>query len=113
MSDSVYDPPRGRAATQAELDDALLRVDLNAAREWKHAAVLAMNRVILRREDFTADEVWKELQATAPELRTHNPSALGPIFLRAKKAGLIRSTGRVRRSVFSQRHRDLVIWTCV
>lgn len=47
MSDSVYDPPRGRAATQAELDDALLRVDLNAAREWKHAAVLADRKSVV------------------------------------------------------------------
>jgi hypothetical protein len=40
----------------------------------------------------------------------HEPAALGPVILALARAGVIRKTGRTRRTRLSRRHRDLTIW---
>lgn len=60
-------------------------------------------------KSFTADHVWAKLDALDVEM-PYTPSALGPLFLESAKNGEISKTGRLRRSRFARRHRDLVEW---
>lgn len=103
MTASLFDQPR-----QAR-DEAIARADDHADPEWKDRAYEAVCKVARMRLTFTADDVWDEL-VDAP-VSTHEPSALGPVFLRASKAGLIVKTGEFRLSRHTRRHRDLTVWT--
>lgn len=99
---SLFDDPREAR------DDAIARADDHANPEWRERAYQAVRKVARMRLDFTADEVWDELADVSET--THNPSALGPVFLRAAKAGVIVKTGELRLSKHTQRHRDLTVW---
>lgn len=90
--------------------EAIERVDAHADVDWKAAAADAVRWCALHHETFTADEVLERLAALgAPG--THNLAALGPVFQRAARAGLITKTGTQRLSRLRQRHRDLTVWT--
>lgn len=98
------------AATKAATEAAIAQVDENADEAWKAAALEAIRLCALEHTEFTADEVWVRL-AERPDLSTHEPAALGPVFLRAARAGWIHNTDRRRkRSILAQRHRELTIW---
>ena len=101
---TLFDQPTPSEARH----DAITRADDHANPEWREQAFTALTKVARMRLTFTADDVWDEL-AGADET-THNPSALGPVFLRASKAGLICKTGELRLSRQTQRHRDLTVW---
>lgn len=105
---TTLDHPSLFDAPQAARADAISRADTHADAEWKETAYAAIVKCARMRLTFTADEVWEELAHT--DATTHEPSALGPVFLRASKAGLIRKTGRTQLSRQTQRHRDLTIW---
>lgn len=92
-------------------DEAIDRSDQNANAEWREVAYSALCTVASREQDFTADDVWDELKGH--DSTTHEPSALGPVFLRASKAKVIVKTGRQVLSRSSRRHRDLTVWRAI
>lgn len=102
----LYDLTMRQAAEAAKLD-ASARADAHADAEWRDAAYMAVLDAAASHDDFTADDVWPLIDAT---ISTHEPSALGPVFLRASKAGAIRKTGVTRPSTNPVRHRDLTVW---
>lgn len=107
--------PKARRAAQAKTakatTDAIDTVDAHADEEWKGVALACVRTCATQLPEFSADEVWLALEAF-PDLGTHEPAALGPVFLKAAKNGWISNSGRRRkRSIFSQRHRELTLWT--
>jgi hypothetical protein len=98
-------PEKVEVARQRGMD----RSEQNACPEWKEQAVIALSRVATLGAPFTADHVWLVLEQDGVAM-PHTPAALGPIFLRAAKQGLIAKTGRLVRTKFARRHRDLTEW---
>lgn len=100
----------GTAETVAATNAAIDAVDANADEDWKAAAAAALAQCAASYNRFTADEVWEKL-LKIPTVSTHEPAALGPVFVRAANAGIIQNTGlRIKRSRYKQRHRELTIW---
>lgn len=96
--------------TRAAISDALKRVAENAPDAWMAAAFLAVVWCARRYPEFTADEVWIRLKMQGVDPPpTH--SALGPVFLEAKRLEIIENTGRKQKlSNRSYRHGDMTIW---
>lgn len=90
-------------------DDGIARADEHADVDWKQEARGAVLWCARRHPVFTADEVWERLEAAA-DSSTHEPAALGPIFLWAARHGFIEKTGATRPTKFQRRHRDLTLW---
>lgn len=86
--------------------DGIQRSEDHADAEWKRAAFDAVMTAARLKVTFTADDVWDRIS----DASTHEPSALGPVFLRASRAGLIVKTGALRPSRNARRHRDLTVW---
>lgn len=88
--------------------EAMERVEEHADDEWKDAAYKAVLLAANVYENFTSDDV---MELIPPEVETHEHRALGPVMLRAAKAGLIVKTGMVRNSDRRSRHAaPLTIW---
>lgn len=106
----VDDLPLWEGSTEAEEARlaAIQRAHDHANAVWKETAYAALLTCARRYAVFTADSVWAELKGSTPA--THNPSALGPLFLIAARKGLIRKTGRLVPTTLTQRHRDLTEW---
>jgi hypothetical protein len=66
-----------------ETQIAIKRADSNANPEWKREAEAAMSILIKQGRPFTADDIHRLLEHT--NVKTHNNSALGAIFLRASR----------------------------
>jgi hypothetical protein len=96
-----------QASAIAARDEAIERCDKHADTAWKEAAFQAVVAVSRQLASFTADDVWHHLGTTEG---THEPAAMGPVFLRAQKAGLIEATKEMRQTRFSRRHRKLTVW---
>lgn len=78
-------------------DSQLARVDGAASDEWKDFARRAIWHCATTMTEFTVDDVWARLEevgATSPT----EPRALGPIVMKAMRAGAIEDTGRMDRS---------------
>lgn len=103
---SLFDPPAAAAAKS----EAIEKVELNAAEQWKVDAFAAVKHLAETRSEFTADDVWERLLLVYPDSTTHQPSALGPIFLRAARQNLIRNTHMVVPTKIARRHRDITVW---
>jgi hypothetical protein len=86
--------PRCRASHHRQL--ALVRVERHADPAWLEAAYQALLRCARTRESFISDDVWEYGLE-----RTREDRALGAVFIRAKRAGLIEKTDRTRPSVRS------------
>ncbi len=88
------------------------RAEDHAAKRWRENAWKALRLCADIMPTFTSESVWEALQkAGADPLESdRNPSALGPIFLRAARADLIRKTGRTVPSTREVCHRDLTEW---
>lgn len=96
---------------KAVKEDAIERADAHADPDWKDLAYSAVRTCACENYDFTADDVWELLwRSHSPQATTHEPSALGPVFLRASRDGMIQKTGHVRASRHPRRHRDLTVW---
>lgn len=105
--DDRFDRPEDVEAARA---DGISRAEEHADAAWKATAYLAVLGCAATFPDgFTADEVWASIEAKG-DVSTHEPAALGPVFLRASRAGVIVKTGGQRRSRFARRHRDLTVW---
>ena len=89
--------------------DGIARAEIHADVRWKSDARAALRWCCERYPEFTADEVWQRL-GEAGAATTHEPAALGPIFLWASRQGIIVKTGYVRPTRFARRHRDLTVW---
>lgn len=78
-------------------ETGLERVDRAAEPDWKDLAYEAVEATARRLPEFISDDVWEYggLESTRED------RALGPVFLRAARAGLIVKTDRVRPSVRS------------
>jgi hypothetical protein len=106
----VIDSPTLLDALAAR-DAGIERADDHADNFWKlqaYALVVWCSRTL---PTFTADDIWDELEKS--DCTTHEPAALGPVFLRAARAGMIRKTGDLRPSRHPRRHRELTVWTAV
>jgi hypothetical protein len=97
----------------ANREDAIKRVDAAAQQQWKNAAIMCLRWCAEQYDEFTADEVWEKLEASFPDVSTHEPAALGPRFRDAARRGWISKVpGRMRsHSKFGQRHRELQVWS--
>ena len=71
----------------ASLNEALYKVDRAASDLWKAEAMDALLKTAASGEEFMAEDVWASGLLPPREAR-----ALGPVFLRAKRAGDIKIT---------------------
>ena len=94
------------AAARAE---GIRRADDNAHPDWKSAAFDAVLWCARMRIDFTSDDVTERLDEVGENCGA-NPSALGPVFLRASREGHIVKVPALRPSRIARRHRDLQVW---
>lgn len=83
-------------ATRKATQLALCLVERHADPAWLDAAYEALLRCARARESFISDDVWEHGLE-----RTREDRALGAVFLRAKREGVIVKTDRVRPSVRS------------
>ena len=98
-------------AAFAARDEAIERVDRNADDAWKQAAEATVIHIARMRPEFTADDVWKHLTSHT-SCETHEPSALGAIFNKLRRQGIIRHTGEFRISSRPERHAAPIrVWT--
>lgn len=83
------------AHQQLELDVAELAAD----EEWKRRAFEAVEKTCRARPEFISDDVWRI--GGLPS--TREDRALGPILVKARKAGLCEKTAESRPSIRSHR----------
>ena len=84
------------------------QVEENADENWKNVARWCLLSLAETKEEFTADDLVELLENES--VKTHNLAALGPIFLKASRAGWIANTGRMERTRISRRHRKITVW---
>lgn len=92
----------------ADKADAIGRAEAHADEAWKTAALSVIETLAEYAAPFTADDVWSVLNVLP--VATHEPAALGPVFLTASRRKVIRKTGRLVPSVNPIRHRNLTEW---
>ena len=86
--------------------EAITQVDENADAAWKAECYRVIEWMAKSKQFFSADEVWEHLTGG-----THEPRAMGAIFIQAKKDGLIKPTSEWRPSVRPSQHRQPVrVW---
>ena len=90
------------------IQPAIHQAERNADEQWKEAAAECLRQVAETHAEFTADEVQHLLDER--EVTTHNPSALGPVFLAAARGGLIVNTNRMVQTKIPRRHRKVTVW---
>lgn len=74
--------------------------------EWKEVAYNTVCLVAKRYAEFTPDEIWAAGLPKPEEAR-----ALGGVMTRARNAGVIEKTGRVRPTTQPESHNtDVTIW---
>jgi hypothetical protein len=112
MTAGEYHAARDAEAARAESAraEAIAQAEANASRPWRDAAYLALLWCARHRATFTSDDVIERLERTGAPV-THNLSALGPLFQRAARAGVIHKTGHSVLSRNPRRHRDLTVWS--
>lgn len=89
MSASPDQPEFSFIAAAAARDEAIDRVEANAADHWKAAAEFAALEVARRGKPFTTDEVWRALVLQGVG-QPHEPRAMGAIFRKLAREGVIR-----------------------
>jgi hypothetical protein len=82
MKDDLFRYAEARGAR----DEALEQVEANADPSWKDAAFEAVVSASRDLHRFTADDVFDRIPHG---VATHEPRALGPVMLRAVRAGMI------------------------
>lgn len=93
-------------------DEAIDRVERNADEEWRDAAYRCVERAVRNGDaEITSDLIWAYLHAYYWDIHTHDPRAMGAVFRRAQKEGLIVRTDRTRPSTRKECHlREIRIW---
>jgi hypothetical protein len=92
------------------IETSIARADVHANYDWKVLATDCLERVARSRCEFTADDVLELMESKHPNVTTHNLAALGPVFLRAQRAGTIENTNRIVQSRIPRRHRKITVW---
>jgi hypothetical protein len=92
-----------------ELDDLLESVRGNADQQWKEAAMQCLMALAATGEPFTADEVHDLMRPYG--VTTASDNAMGAMFNKARREGVIVSDGMYRPSERRDAHRRMVrIW---
>lgn len=89
-------------ARQAKAD-AIAQVEAHANPDWSQRAYRAVCQVAANRQQLTPDAVIGLLKHQG-DWPPREPRALGPVMLRAVKAGVIRKTDRMVNSALPERH---------
>jgi uracil-DNA glycosylase len=89
------DAARHRAQTQR--DTAIAAVEANADDNWLADAYDALVAYLKRHPEFFVDDWWSETQMPEPR----ESRALGPVVMRAARAGLMVKSGSFRKSIRS------------
>jgi hypothetical protein len=76
------------------------QADDNADSRWKRIIDDCILAAARRLQELTVDDVIEEYEKLPKQVRptTHALDALGPAMVRAKQAGILRYTGRTKRS---------------
>lgn len=98
MSKEDEDAKALRAAGHAR-DQAIAQAESGADYEWLADAARAIRWVAVRKGQFTADDVWDTGLRVPREGR-----ALGPVFMRMKRDGMIAPTDMFKLTKRSMRH---------
>ena len=89
-------------------EEGVKQVDQNANSLWKQEAFKQLYALAQTDRHFTSDDVWAALEDKAT---THEPKALGAVFLKAARKKLICPTGDFIPSKRPQAHgRRLMVW---
>jgi hypothetical protein len=92
-----------------ELDDLLESVRGNADQQWQDAAMQCLRALAATGEPFTADEVHDLMRPYG--VTTASENAMGAMFNKARREGVIVSDGMYRPSERRDAHRRMVrIW---
>ena len=95
--------------TIEELHQLLDQVDVAAPDEWKQIAARAMEYLIGRGEDFTADDLQMLLEGVGAG--PSEPNRVGALFNVYSRKGLITFAGRFTHSTRYTSHRRLLrVW---
>lgn len=93
---------------QEARDEAITRVEENAAPDWKTFARIAVKLCAAQHETFTTDDVLRYMPSG---VETHEPRAWGAIMRNMARQGLIESTPEYRVSSSAKCHaRPKRVW---
>lgn len=101
----VYSAPVRRKKAQKAIE----QVATNTESDWRDTARDALKRVALAHEHFSSQDVWQALGDASP----HTPSAMGPIFVWAKKQGWIERDGYVTNARTTSHRSELPRWRSI
>jgi hypothetical protein len=92
-----------------ELEGILDEVAERANDEWRKVTARAIQFLAGRGQEFTADDVWALIEPLG--VTTHEPNAMGAMFNKARREGIIESDGMYRPSCRRNAHRRMVrVW---
>jgi len=83
--------------------EAIEKVERGTDPEWRDAAKRALVEIARERQILTPDDLWDVVE------RPREPRASGPIFLWARKSGIIEPTGRLVRSRNERQHKNHIV----
>jgi len=89
---NLFDAPAAKQAATRGMDRSLLR----RGDEWKDEVIDIIRQVATRQELLTSDDVYRVLEDR--HMGAYCLRIIGPLMLRAAKAGYIESTHTVRHS---------------
>jgi hypothetical protein len=94
----------GRLPISAQL--GMQQADDHANVRWRRIIDDCILAVARRLPELTVDDVLEEYEKLPADVRpsTHALDALGPAMIRAGRAGILKSTGRVTRSKRPTKH---------
>lgn len=94
----------GAAAGARARDEGIANAEAGAPTGWSFRAGEAVRYVCQTRSRFTPDDIWETGLEKPPE-----PRALGPVMLRAAKAGWCERTGELVHSRNPLQHRNMIM----
>ena len=87
-------PLWGASVWSADRDRAMQAALENAPEAWKARVVETVERLARERDQFTADNVWDELDRLGDDgTLVYEPRALGAILLECARRKVVKSTG--------------------
>lgn len=106
VQDAVLDLKIALRNRDAGLED----VEANANQAWIDLSLKIIRILAESSSSFTSDQVWEEL-ASYPEIKTHQPSAMGAVFRKAAALNIIEATDRFIQSQRPSSHaRPIRVW---
>ena len=105
--ESSVPDPAPRAATA----EAITRVEHHADPSWLERAYQTLCQIARQQAEITADDVWDALRGEALSIVPHELRAIGPVFRRAAKDGIIGATDRIKLSALGGGRWKVRVWT--